>query len=174
MNFDDFYLLGHIAKTYGLTGEIVVHLDVNDPNYYGNLDVMFVREHNQLVPHFIQKIQIFRNQARIALEDLTAREEADRLVGKEVFLPVKYLPKLKKGEYYFHDLIGFDVIKENKVLGIVEKIYDLGTQYLFSTLVNGKEVMIPLNKSILKEVDLENRKIVVELPDGLIDIYTGS
>lgn len=174
MNFNDFFQLGHVAKTFGLVGEIVVILDVSDPTHYSNLDVIFINEQNQLVPHFVDSIRISFNKARISLEDLSTRDDASSMVGKEVYLPLKYLPKLKKGEYYYHDLIGFEVIHEDRTLGTVEKIYDLGTQDLFSIIIDGKEVMIPLNSDILKEVDLENDKIVVELPEGLIDIYTGS
>ncbi len=172
MNFNDFFQLGHIAKPFGLVGEIVVILDVNDPSHYSNLDVIFVNEQNQLIPHFIKSIKISFNKARISLEGLSTRDKADSIVGKRVYLPLKYLPKLKKGEYYYHDLIGFEVIHQDKTLGRVEKIYDLGTQDLFSIIIEEKEVMIPLDPDILKEVDLENGKIVVELPEGLLAIYT--
>ncbi len=174
MNFNDSYQLGHVAKTFGLAGEIAIILDVSDPSYYSKLDVVFIKENDQLVPHFVKSIRINSNKATVGLEGLSTKDEADLLVGKEVYLPLKYLPKLKKGEYYYHDLIGFDVIQGKTYLGKVDKIYDLGTQNLFSVIIDNHEVMIPFNKEILKEVDIENAKIVVELPDGLIDIYTGS
>jgi len=173
VNSDDYYQLGHIVKTHGLAGDVVVHLDVSFPSSYSKLDLLFIKKDGQLIPHFIKKIQISQDKARISLDEIFTKDAADLIVGKEVYLPLKYLPKLKAGEYYYHDLIDFEVISNDMVLGRVAKIYDLGTQHLFSVLIDGIEAMIPFNEHIIKEVDLENRKIVVELPDGLIDIYTG-
>ena len=174
MNYDGYYQLGHVLKTHGLAGNIIVFLDVADPSYYSDLDVIFLDQNGQLIPHFVKSISINQGKARIHLEDIDSLEMAETMVGSQVYLPIKYLPKLEGDDFYYHDLIGAEIYSENELLGTVDKIYDLGTNNLISTTIEGKEVMIPITPEIVHTVDLEKGKILVDLPDGLIDLYTKS
>lgn len=171
MSFDDYYQLGYVVKSHGLTGDVILFLDVSDPDHYHQLDVVFLENNGQLVPHFIKNIHINGDRARITFDEFDSKEKAETIVGMQAFLPTKYLPKLKKGQYYFHELVGFDIFSEGQLIGQVAEIYDLGSQTLLSTTLDGQEVLIPTNRDILQEVDLKNGTLTVSLPEGLIDLY---
>ncbi|MEQ9426125.1 MAG: ribosome maturation factor RimM [Cyclobacteriaceae bacterium] len=170
MEFNDYYLLGHVVKPFGLAGEVVIFLDVTDPRQYSKLDAIFIPENGQLIPHFITKIRINREMATVALEGFASVDEAATLRGQNVYLPLSKLPKLSPGEYYLHDLIGLDIYTSGNLLGNVKTIYE-GAQNLIVTEVDGFEVLIPITDQIVTSVDLKDHKIMVDLPDGLIDIY---
>lgn len=174
MNFDDHYQLGYVVKSSGLNGELTIFLDVDDPGYYDSLDLLFLEQNGHLVPHFIERIRITGDKARVKFEEFDTKDEAEKLIGCAIHLPIKYLPKLESGEFYLHQLIGAEICSRGSVIGVVEQFYDLGTQTLLSTTIKGKEVMIPTNKDILKSVDLANARVEVELPEGLLDLYTTS
>ena len=111
-------------------------------------------------------------KALAKFEDLNSIEQVETLVGAEVYLPLTELPELDEDQYYYHELIGFEVIDE--VLGLigpVQIIYDLETQDLLGVTHQGKEVLIPIQDGIISKVDKAAKKVYCQLPEGLLDIY---
>ena len=139
MDFDGYYQLGYVVKSYGLKGEVIIHLDVDDPGHYSGLDLLFLATSGELIPYVVEKIQIQSNKARVKLEEFEMVEKAEEIISLSVYLPDTYLPELAPGEYYLHQLIGFDIYENNKKLGTVEQFYDLGKQTLLSASIEGKE-----------------------------------
>lgn len=83
------------------------------------------------------------------------------------------LPKLSGNKFYFHEVIGFEV--EDKRLGIVgeiQSINDTTAQPLFEVLNDGIEILIPMIDHFLVKIDRENKKVIMDLPEGgLIEMY---
>ena len=75
MTTDECYRLGRITKPFGLKGEVIFFLDVDEPDNYAGLDSVFVETKNGLVPYFIKKIQINGNKATVAFDELSAEEQ---------------------------------------------------------------------------------------------------
>ena len=88
-----------------------------------------------------------------------------------LYLPLNQLPKLREGEYFFHDLIDFKVFHQGKLLGTVVQIYQPSSQYLAAVLHRGQELLIPIEKAIFKKVNLTKKEAHIELPHGFMDIY---
>jgi 16S rRNA processing protein RimM len=88
-------------------------------------------------------------------------------------LPLQRLPKLKGNKFYFHEVIGFEVIDKTKgVIGNIDKIMDHPAQPILQILHNtGKEILIPIADDIVLDVDRKNKQICIQAPDGLIDLY---
>jgi 16S rRNA processing protein RimM len=111
-------------------------------------------------------------KALAKFEDLDSIEQVEMLVGSEAYLPLTELPELEEGQYYFHELIGFDVIDEVMgPIGPVQNVYDLETQDLLGVTHKGKEVLIPIQDGIITKVDKAAKKVFCQLPDGLLEIY---
>ena len=171
MRQSDCYQLGEVIKTHGLSGEVSIHLDVDFPDEYQNLESVFLEQQGKLVPFFIASIQINNGKGLVRFEDIDSIEEAKELVKSKLFLPLSALPKLEEGQYYFHDLVGCEVYENAKTLGVVKEVIDLSGNQLLVIDMDDKEILIPLKDEILIEVDISNKKISVALPDGLMDIY---
>lgn len=167
----DCYQLGEVIKTHGLNGEVSILLDVDFPDEYQNLESVFLEQSGNLVPFFIDTIQINGNKALIHFEDISSLDDAKALVKSKLFLPLSSLPKLENGQYYFHDLVGCDVFEEEEHLGQIKEVIDLNGNQLLAVCKDEKEILIPLKDEILILVDLDNKKVIVELPDGLLDVY---
>lgn len=171
MRFDECYHLGNVVKTHGLQGEVILFLDVDDPEYYKKLESILVEMNGKLIPFFIQSIQVNQSRATVKLEEVDNVDSASDLVGKDVYLPLERLPQLKEGQYYFHQLVGMEVLNDQQLIGVVKEVYHLATNDLMGVDHNGTEVLIPLEDEIVLKVDLEKKQIITQLPDGLLNVY---
>lgn len=171
MKVEDCYQLGYVIKTHGLNGEVQLFLDVDNPQEYQNLESVFIKQGNGLVPFFLEHIQINAKKSLAKFEDIDSIEEAERLISSELYLPLSFLPELPEGEYYLHQLVGLTVYDQDNELGKVEQVFEMGPQNLISVNHQGKEILIPIRDEIIIKADFENQKLITKLPEGLIDVF---
>ena len=173
MRKEDCFYLGKIAKKFSFKGEVLIYLDTDEPELYENLESMFVECGKHFVPFFIENSSLHKNDfLRVRFEDVKDEEEADALLGNHVYLPLKMLPKLTGNKFYFHEVIGFEI--EDKRFGFVgeiQSINDSSAQPLFEVLNGDVEILIPMIDHFLVKIDRENKKVLMDLPEGLIEMY---
>jgi 16S rRNA processing protein RimM len=169
----DYYFLGKIVKTSGFKGGLVFFFDVDDIGYYRDLEAVFIEVAGELIPFAIHSIQLkTSNTAYVQLEEVNTDEEATALTGSALYLPTSFLPPLTGNKFYYHEVIGFTVEDRAKgPVGIVESVIDQGPQAILSIRFEGKEILLPISDTVLKTVDRKGKKLLVEAPDGLIDLY---
>ncbi|WP_396155682.1 ribosome maturation factor RimM [Flavobacterium sp.] len=173
MRKEDCFYLGKIAKKFSFKGEVLLYLDTDEPELYENMESVFVEFNNNLVPFFISTSSLHKNDfLRVQFEDVDTEEEADSIMNCEVYLPLSMLPKLTGNKFYFHEVIGFEI--EDKRLGIFGKIVsinDTTAQPLFEVLNGNVELLIPMIDHFLVEIDRKNKKVIMDLPEGLVEMY---
>jgi 16S rRNA processing protein RimM len=82
------------------------------------------------------------------------------------------LPKLSGKQFYYHEIIGYNILDENdNDCGVIRSVNDQTAQTYFITNLDGKEVVIPVIKDWIIEVNREERYIKMQLPEGLIDVF---
>ena len=167
------FYLGEIRRTHGLKGELAAHIDADEPARYGAMDSVFLEQGGILVPYFIQKIQIRGSEAIITFEDLPAGEAPD-LIGASLYLPLSLLPELTGNRFYYHEVPGYSVVDQTAgPIGTITRVLDLPRQAVLEVDFKGKEVLIPVTDHIIKSVDRDKKILHVDLPEGLLEIYTG-
>ncbi|MDP3312136.1 ribosome maturation factor RimM [Lutibacter sp.] len=173
MRKEDCFYLGKIVRKHSFKGEVVAKLDTDEPELYENLESVFVAIGGNLVPFFIENRLLQKgNQLRIQFDDVDSEEDADAILGCELYLPLTFLPKLTGNKFYFHEIIGFEIEDVNYgPIGLITGVNDSSAQPLFEIDANGVEVFIPMIDHFIKKVDRDNKKIMVETPDGLINMY---
>ena len=173
MHKEDCFYLGKIVRKHSFKGEVVAKLDTDEPELYQNLESVFIALGNNLVPFFIEKSLLQKgNQLRIQFEDILNEADADAILGSELYLPIEFLPKLTGNKFYFHEIIGFDIEDvHHGYVGEITGVNDSSAQPLFEINANGIEIFIPMIDDFIKKVDRDNNKIIVEAPEGLIDLY---
>lgn len=174
MTKDDCYQVGHITKTHGVSGELVLFLDVDEPSEYADLESILLEVKGELIPYFIESIAIVKgSRAIIAFEDVDTIEQAERLINCGAFLPLDELePITDETRFYFHEIVGYQVVDADAgELGTVRGVYAMNAQDLIAMDYQGKEVLIPINSDIVRTIDRANQKLNVALPDGLLEIY---
>ena len=171
MQLKDCYFLGTITKAHGYKGELNVHLDTDEPQAYKNLESVFIEQNGLLVPFFLKKAQLHKNNhLRIMLEDF---DEPESLIGRAIYLPLSTLPKLEGNKFYYHEVIGYKVLSiDNQSVGIIQSVRDTTSQDLFEILSDDeKEILIPVIDDWIIKVDRIEKTITVDLPDGLLDVF---
>ncbi|MEO5787769.1 MAG: ribosome maturation factor RimM [Gelidibacter sp.] len=170
---EDCFYVGKIVKKYSFKGELLIKLDSDDPEIYEDMDSVFVDLRNNLVPFFIESSQLHKSELlRVKFEDVETEQDADALLKCDIYLPLEFLPKLDDDKFYFHEIIGFAVEDVNfGKVGVVKSVNDSTAQALFEIDRDGIEILIPMNDAFIKKVDKENRLILLETPEGLIDLY---
>lgn len=173
MTIEECYNLGRVTKMWGVKGQAVLFLDVDAPEDYAELDSAYVEVKGRLVPYFFHIDSMTGNKAVVTFEDATP-EQVSMLVGCDLYLPLELLPKLDGNRFYFHEVVGFDVVDEEYgEVGTIASVIDYPAQPLFQIMKNGVEVLIPIVDEVIKEVDREHKTIRVAAPNGLIDLYLG-
>ena len=173
MKIEDCFYLGKIVRKYSFNGELLIKLDTDQPELYEHLDAVFIDYKNSFIPFFIESSQLHKsNLLRVRFEDVITEADADSLLKCDVYLPLEFLPKLEGNKFYFHEVIGFTIKDVNYgLVGIIKGVNDSTAQALFEIEKDEKEILIPINDSFIKKVDRKNKTILVETPEGLIDLY---
>ena len=173
MRKEECFYLGKIAKKFSFKGEVLVYLDTDEPELYENMESVFVEFNKNLVPYFIESSSLHKNDfLRVQFEDVDSEEEADSILGCAVYLPLNMLPKLEGNRFYFHEVIGFEIEdKRLGIFGIIQSINDTTAQPLFEVLNGEVELLIPMIDQFLVEIDRKNKKVIMDLPEGLLEIY---
>ena len=161
-------VVGRIGRAHGVLGEATIEVQTDDPDIrfqIGNkltlddgrqLTIRSSRWHNQILLLAFEAIAD-RNQ----IEELR-----DQLISSDVDLG-----SLAPGEYHFQQLIGCQVyLQNNDLVGQVSEVVKLPGQDLLSVDKNGSQVMIPMVKQIIISIDVLEKKIVVNPPEGLLDV----
>ncbi|MBX7094416.1 MAG: ribosome maturation factor RimM [Flavobacteriales bacterium] len=173
MKKEDCFNVGYIAKLHGFKGEFNIFLDVDSPSYYNDLDEIYVEINGELKMYQFDRYSPGNNGKVVAkFEGVEGEAEAKKMVGKSLWLPLAFLPPLSGNKFYFHEVIGFEV--EDKTLGTIGEIKDVfdgAAQVLLQVLRDKKEILIPVTDQIITLVDRQQKKVFVDVPEGLVEMY---
>ena len=99
-------------------------------------------------------------------------EQAEEIIGQELCLPEEQLPSLDDKElFYFHQIEGFTVITKDGVeVGVVKDNISVDKNDLLTVMKDDREVLIPFTRSICVAVDDQKRQIIIDPPEGLLDL----
>ncbi len=163
------FKIGYVAKTHGLKGEVTVILSESvDLN---SIKSVFLERTENLIPYFIEAASDRTDKAFVKFEDVDSLEGANQLKGCSIYLSKTERPKSKRGEFYDDEIVAFSVEdKELGLLGSVTGVMQSGPNRLLVLNYLGKEVLIPTNGPFILSINKTTKKIIVELPDGFLDL----
>lgn len=173
MTVEDCYQVGYIIKPHGLKGDVQIFLDVDDPKQYKNMESVFVLQGQNLVPFFLLSMSLNRDKAIVKFEDIDTIEMAKSIKGLELYMPLDALPQLGGDDFYYHEIQGF-LLKDEKLgdIGTISSVLDAGHQLLIAVAhKSGNEILIPLSDELIVSLDKDAKLIVMNIPDGLVDVY---
>ncbi len=165
LNKKDHLPVGIITGAHGIKGEIKLmpYSELGETA----LKIFFTAGHEQAFT--VLKSRPHKKGFLIVVNGISTREEAEALKGQEVFVLRKSLPKLKKNEYYFADLIGLDCATfEGKGLGRVTEVFSTGGNDVIEVKGALGNILIPVIEESRIEVDLKAGRIRVHLLEGLL------
>jgi 16S rRNA processing protein RimM len=106
----------------------------------------------------------------LKLRGIEDKEAAARMVGASVWLPSGTMKQLPDGEYYWHEIIGLQVVTEDgQPLGTIESVFPTGSNDVYVCRKDNKEILLPAISDVVRKVDMERRIMVVRLLKGLTE-----
>lgn len=173
MKKEDCYLLGKITRKHGLDGKVVLKLDTDQPEFYNKLEGIFIEINGLLVPFFVDKQQWSKADTKLISFKNSTEAMVEQSINKNVYLPLSTLPKLTGKSFYYHEVIGYQLKDENSIsFGTIQYVNDQTAQHFFITDLEGKEVVVPIIKDWILEINRDEKVITMQLPEGLLEVFT--
>lgn len=169
---DDLVLVGRVARAHGNRGHVIVNPDTDFPGErFVAGRVLLVEMAGRSEPRRITSVRFHSGRPIIAFEGVDTMNAAEALAGAELKLPATALPPLPGGTYYRHDLVGCEVRDTGgRVIGRVTDVE--GPMERSRLVIAGArgQVMVPMVAEFCVSVDPVGRVIVVDPPEGLLDL----
>jgi 16S rRNA processing protein RimM len=168
----EYFKIGKFVAVHGVKGELVLKHELGKKTSLKGLKAIFIEERkNSFLPWFVENTKIKSEQeVFLKLEGVATREAAAKLTQKEVWFTEADRKKFAAKSSPIN-LLGYTIIYEKKGLGAVLEIIEQPHQMLCRIEINNKEVLIPLNEDTLQKIDDKRKEVIVNLPEGLLDVY---
>lgn len=160
-------VVGRIGRAVGLKGEVEVLVLSDDPQRFAPGSVVYRRDGMSKLT--VAGTRKSRDRSVVLFEEVSDRNAAEGLKGAELVIPTDQARSLEEDEYWDHDLLGATVVTaDGEEVGTVTDILRQPSSELLLVDANGKELLIPLVASIVKDVD-RGRKVTIDPPEGLLE-----
>jgi 16S rRNA processing protein RimM len=168
----EYFNIGKLVAIHGLKGELLLKHTLGKKTSLKGLKAIFIEEKKgSFLPWFIESTKIkSETEIYLKIEGLESREAAARLAQKQVWLPGDDFKRLA-AKTAPSSLLGYTIIDNEEKLGEILELIEQPHQLLARLEIKGKEVFIPITEAFLKKVDHKKKEIIVEMPEGLLDIY---
>ena len=167
---EEYFEIGQIVKTSGLKGVVKVKPFTDDITKFNNFKTIYIEIKKELKEFEIENVRFSKNMIFLKLKGIDTIEDAENY--RNLYLKVKRdkEEKLEEGSYYIVDIIGCRVFsEENENLGKVDDVFSTGSNDVYVIKSDdGKQILIPAIKDVIKKVDIQNKEIIVHLIEGLI------
>jgi 16S rRNA processing protein RimM len=166
----ELFRLGVVTGTHGLRGDLKVRPDSGDPDALQAARTLFLRDRSGAVATYTpSKATVHKGAVLLHLDGLDSIEAVQSLVGCEVLIVASELPALAEGEFYWRDLQGLTVVdRQRGELGILEDFFTTAAHDIYVVQGVHGEVLIPAVDEFVLEIDMAGRRLLVDLPDGLL------
>ncbi len=163
---------GKFVAVHGLKGILVFRHELGKKSGLQEVNAIFTEEgRKNMIPWFVEKAAVRSgNETYVKLEGINDRGAAGKLLQKEVWLTEPDFNKLADKSAPAN-LLGYLLLDKKEKLSEILEIIEQPHQLICRIELKGKEVLVPLNDAFLKKIDHKKREVIVDLPDGLIDVY---
>ncbi|MCW3078721.1 ribosome maturation factor RimM [Segetibacter sp.] len=171
----DYFSIGKIVASHGLTGEVVLEHALGKKTDLKGLQTIFIEERkDSFLPYFVESTTA-KNQEEVyvKLEGFNTKESARRLNQKEVWLLKSDFDKYAAKSSPI-SLLGYMMINAKEEIGEIVEVIEQPMQVLCKIIYQGNEALIPIHEESLEKIDKKSKRVYVSLPDGLLDIYASN
>lgn len=174
---EDILKVGVITSTHGVRGEVKVFPTTDDMKRFKRLKNVILDTGKEKLPLEIEQVKFFKNLVILKFKGIDNVDDVQKYRQKDLYVERKDAVRLSKDEYFIADLIDLDVYEEDgRKVGRLTDVITTGANDVYVveleegfTATEAKEVLIPAIKQCIREVDIEQKKMVVHLMEGLLD-----
>ena len=159
-----------ISSTHGVRGEVKVFPTTDDVKRFKKLKKVILDTGKEQLPLEIEGVKFFKQFVILKFRGIDNINDIEKYKGKRLLVDREHAVKLKKDEYFIADMIGMDVFTEDgELFGALKDVMETGANDVYIIeMSDGKEVLVPAIKQCILDVDIENRKVVIHLLEGLV------
>ncbi|MBV7532622.1 ribosome maturation factor RimM [Chitinophaga sp. sic0106] len=171
----NYFSIGKLVSAHGLQGEILVKHSLGKRSTLKGVEAVFLEERkNSFIPYFIKEVKAKGvDQFYLKLEGIDSKEAAQKLLPGQIYLQEADFKEQADSSSPLA-LLGFTVEDAHHgTLGVVEEVIEMPMQVLVKVQIKGKEALLPINDQSLVKMDKKSQIVHVDLPEGLVELYTG-
>ncbi|MDU5333457.1 ribosome maturation factor RimM [Enterococcus sp.] len=169
----NYYKVGKIVNTHGIRGEVRVisTTDFTEERYQVGEQLFLFRDNQDVLPLTIASYRRHKNFDLLSFEGYPNINDVEAFRDGILKISEKQMGELDEHEYYYHEIIGLVVVDENdKEIGKITEILSPGANDVWVVKRKGKkDALIPYIESVVKDIDLTEGVVHVEIPEGLLD-----
>lgn len=168
----DLLLIGRVARAHGNKGQVIVNPETDFAGErFAEGNVLIVEHAGRQSERRIASVRFQQGRPIIALDGVDTMNDAEALAGAELKMPASALPPLPPRTFYRHDLVGCEVrTKDGRTVGTVTGIEGTLERSLLVIARQGGDVMVPMVDAICLSVDPAGKTIVIDPPEGLLEL----
>ena len=164
--------IGKIVAPFGIRGELKVRSFTDIPDRFVKLEAIYLSP--GYVSYALEGVRLYKGGAEVLLLKLHGIDDAtaaEAVRGSTICVPLSSLPQLPPNSYYQHDIVGLQVFNLNGTLiGVIEDIMVTGGNDVYIVKApNGKQILIPAIKDVVKQIDLTHQVMYIDPIRGLFD-----
>lgn len=167
----DFYKVGTMVNTHGIRGEMRVIATTDFPEERFQKGKQLFIDNNEKTPVEIATVRPHKQFILVSFKDMQNINNVEKYKGMDLLVADADLQTLEEGEFYYKDIIGAEVVTEDGLsIGNVKEIFETGANDVWVVKRQGKDdLLLPMIDDVIKEVDVDNQKITIDLLEGLAD-----
>ena len=162
--------VGQIVNTFGIKGFVKIYPYVDDISRFDNLKKVHIKSKKNDEELQIEEVKYQKNMVLVKFKGIETVENAEKLRNSFVEIDRTDAIPLEEGQYFIADLLGLDVFLDTgEKLGVLEDIYNAGSSDIYVVKNElGKQFLLPYIDEVIKQINLEEGKIIVHIIEGLI------
>ena len=162
--------IGQIVNTFGIKGMVKVKPFTDDIRRFDKLKTVYVEKNGNQTEYEIEQVKYHKDMVLIKFKGIDKIEQAELLRNSYLTISRDSVEELEEGRYYIVDLLESEVYTDEQILlGILKDIFNTGSNDIYVVKdKQGKQILLPSIPDVIKEIDVENKKIIVHLLPGLI------
>lgn len=163
--------VGVISSTHGIRGEVKVFPTTDEPERFKKLDEVILDTGREQIRLEIEGVKFFKKMVILKFKGYDDINDIERYKGKDLLITRDHALELAPGENFIADMIGLKVVTEDgKEFGTLTDIYKTGANDVYEVkTTDGREVLLPVIKECVLDVNLEEGTVTVHIMDGLLD-----
>ena len=161
--------IGKVVRAHGVKGEISVKIMTEFPERFEITEYVYLGDEFEATLYSLQSYRWHKDNVLLTLAGITNRSEAETLTGQLVQVPIEEAMPLPDGVYYQYQLVGLEVVTTmGERLGTLSDVMETGANDVYVVDNEGQEILLPAIAEVVKAIDMETGRMVVEVIEGLI------
>lgn len=169
---NDYFRVGVIANTHGIRGEVKVYPTTDNVERFKDLKKVILDTGKEKKELEIQNVKFFKNMAILKFKGIDNINDIEKYKGKDLLVTRDDAVELEEDEFYFADILDAKVVTDKgEDFGVIVDIMETGANDVFVIKTkDGKEVLFPVTKECIVDMDMDENLITVHILPGLLDI----